>query len=95
MVNNVRFLFCNVTCGIPERSTLGPLLLLLCINDLPLATKFNVKLFADDTNLTMCSNSLDELQSNVNLELTKVISWMRNNRLSINFAMTEYMIVTK
>ena len=52
-------------------------------------TKFNVRLFADDTNLTMRSNSLDELQNNVNLELTNVINWMRNNRLSINFAKTE------
>ena len=95
VVNNVRSSFCNVTCGIPQVSTLGPLLFLLYINDLPLATKFNVKLFADDTNLTMRSNSVDELQNNVNLELTNVINWMRNNRLSINFAKTEYMIVTK
>ena len=86
VVDNVRSLFCNVTCGIPQGSTLGPLLFLLYINDLPLATKFNVKLYADDTNLTMCSNSLYELQNNVNFELTNVINWMRNNRLSINFA---------
>ena len=74
MLNNVRSVICNVTCGIPQGSTLGPLLFLLCINDLPLATKFNVKLFADDTNLNLCSNSLDELQNNVNLELTNVIN---------------------
>ena len=67
VVNNVSSSFCNVTCGIPQGSTLGPLLFLLYINDLPLATKFNVKLFADDTNLTTCSNSIDELQDNVNL----------------------------
>ena len=95
VVNNVRSSFCNVTCGIPQGSTLGPLLFLLYINDLSLATKFNVKLFADDTNLTMCSNSLNVLQNNVNLGSTNVINWLRNNKLSINFAKTEYMIVTK
>ena len=68
---------------------------MLYINDLPSATKLDVKLFAHDTNLTMCSNSLDELQNNVNLELTNVINWMRNNKLFIHFAKTEYMIVTK
>ena len=67
VVNNVRSSFCNVTSGIPHGSTLGPLLFSLYINDLLVATKFTVKLFADDTNLTMCSNSLDELQNNVNL----------------------------
>ena len=93
--NNVHSSFCNVTSGIPQGSTLGPLLFLLHVNDLPLATKFNVKLFADDTNFTMCSNSVDELQNNVNLELTNVINWIRNDKLPINFAKTEYLIVTK
>ena len=31
----------------------------------------------------------------MNLVVTNVINWMRNNKLSVNFAKTEYMIVTK
>ena len=43
--------------------------------------------------MTICGNSLDELQNNVNLELTNVINGMRNNKLSINFAKTEWAYV--
>ena len=39
----------KVLCGIPQTSTLGPLLFTIYINNSPLASDFKVHLFADDT----------------------------------------------
>ena len=42
----------TIICGIPKGSTLGPLLFLLSINDLPnCSSKLSFRIFADDTNI--------------------------------------------
>ena len=53
VVNNTKSKMCNITCGVPQGPTLGPLLFLICVNDIPKASKFNTKLFAGDIVLTL------------------------------------------
>ena len=85
---------CNqVLCGVPQGSTLGPLLFILYINDLPEHTNFNVRMFADDTVLFIKSKKLHELESIVTSELHKISEWTKFNRLSLNLNKTTYMII--
>ena len=53
VVNNTMSKMCNITCGVPQGSTLGPLLFIKYVNDMPKASKFKTKLFADDAVLAL------------------------------------------
>ena len=83
-----------VTCGVPQGSNLGPLLFLIYINDLPNCLKCATpRIFADDTSISYVANSMDELQSVVNSELENLHKWLNTNKLSLNIAKTEFMII--
>ena len=56
----------KINCGIPQGSTLGPLLFIMYVNDLPSASKFSTTLFADDTYLVLADNNLLRLEHEVN-----------------------------
>ena len=74
----------TIQAGVPQGSILGPLLFLICINDLTNNLNSNVKLFADDTSLF--SEICDPLETaNVlNNDLRKIREWPEQWKMVFN-----------
>ena len=49
-------------------------------------------LFADDTNVFLSGNNIDELIRIMNNELTKIVVWLDCNKLSFNISKTHYIL---
>ena len=64
------------------------------INDLPNCLRDAApRMFADDTNITLSAKTVADLKIAVTSEIHNLTCWLRANRLSLNVAKTELMII--
>ena len=74
--------------------TLGPVLFIIYINDLPnCLEQATPRMFADDTSLTAVGKTLNEAEEIANKDLNNVKAWLSSNKLSLNIAKTEYILI--
>ena len=78
----------EIICGVPQGSCLGPLLFLIYINALP-----HVSMYADDKAISLSSKSIDDLQSDLNLDILKLQDWLHANKLSLKVVKTQSLII--
>ena len=90
-----------LTTRVPQGSILGPLLLIIYMNDIhTVSNNLNFILYADDTTLTspLCSftywgyHDINRVSTLINSEITKISEWLSVNKLSLNANKTKFMI---
>ena len=74
----------QVKAGVPQGSLLGILLFNVYLNDMFDSVQVDLYNFADDNNLSIVSNTIDEAKASLITETEAAINWIESNQIIAN-----------
>ena len=77
--------FGEISCGVPQRSILGPLLFLIYANDMPQAITPILLLYADDSCMLYQHKDVVQIEKGLNEDFENFVTGLLITNLSIHF----------
>ena len=92
--NNHKSTIRLINSGMSQGSILGPSGFIIYVNDIPNSVPdLSLILFADDTSAFTSHKDLSTLNNIMNNGLSKLNTWFKSNKLSLNLKKTNYMLL--
>ena len=86
---------CKIEIGVPQGSVLGPVLLMIYVNDINRHIHLGAcNIYADDTLVYCTANSMPQLKDNIQKCICDIHDWYCKNQLVVNESKSNVMLVT-